>query len=57
MVHSIEGLTRTSKVALEEALGVSILPTSPILRGWSDIRVTSETDLSCDQAAEHRLKS
>ena len=31
MVHSLEGLTRTSKVALEEALGVSILPTSPIL--------------------------
>ena len=31
MVHRIEGLTRTSKVALEEALGVSILPTSPIL--------------------------
>ena len=26
-------------------------------RGWSDIRVTSETDLSCDQVAEHRLKS
>ena len=31
MVHSLGGLTRTSKVALEEALGVSILPTSPIL--------------------------
>ena len=31
MVHSLEGLTRTSKVALEESLGVSILPTSPIL--------------------------
>ena len=31
MVHSLEGLSRTSKVALEEALGVSILPTSPIL--------------------------
>ena len=31
MVHSLEGLTRTSKIALEEALGVSILPTSPIL--------------------------
>ena len=24
MVHSLEGLTRTSKVALEESLGVSI---------------------------------
>ena len=31
MVHSLEGLTKTSKVALEEALGVSILPTSPFL--------------------------
>ena len=31
MVHSLEGPTRTSKVGLEEALGVSILPTSPIL--------------------------
>ena len=31
MVHSLEGLTRTSKIALEEALGVSILPTSSIL--------------------------
>ena len=31
MVHSLEGLTKTSKVALEEPLGVSILPTSPIL--------------------------
>ena len=31
MVHSLKGRTRTSKVALEEALGVSILPTSPIL--------------------------
>ena len=31
MVHSLEGLTRTSKVALEEALGISILPTSPVL--------------------------
>ena len=31
MVHSLEGLTRTSKIALEEALEVSILPTSPIL--------------------------
>ena len=30
-MHSLEGLTRTSKIALEEALGVSILPTSPIL--------------------------
>ena len=30
-VHSLDGLTRTSKVALEEALGVSILPTFPIL--------------------------
>ena len=32
MVRSLEGLTRTSKVALEEALGVSFLPTSPILQ-------------------------
>ena len=31
MVHSLEGLTRTSKVALEEPLGVSILSNSPIL--------------------------
>ena len=30
-MRSLEGLTRTSKIALEEALGVSILPTSPIL--------------------------
>ena len=26
-------------------------------RGWSNIRVTSETDLSCDQVAEHLFKS
>ena len=32
------------------ALGVSILPTSSILQ------VISETDLSCDQVAEHHLK-
>ena len=31
VVHRFEGLARTSKVALEEVLGVSILPTSPIL--------------------------
>ena len=31
IVHSLEGLIRTSKIALEEALGISILPTSPIL--------------------------
>ena len=31
MVHSLEGLTRTSKVALEESLGVSISSKSPIL--------------------------
>ena len=31
MVRSLEGLTRTSEVALEEALGVSVLPTYPIL--------------------------
>ena len=30
-MRSLEGLTRTSKIALDEALGVSILPTSPIL--------------------------
>ena len=30
-MHSLEGLTKTSKIALEEALGVLILPTSPIL--------------------------
>ena len=33
VVHSLEGLTRTGKIALEEALGVSISSTSPILRG------------------------
>ena len=31
MVHSVEGLTRTGKVALEESLGVSISSNSPIL--------------------------
>ena len=31
MVHSLEGLTRTSQAALEESLGVSILLNSPIL--------------------------
>ena len=31
MVHSLEGLTRTSKVAVEESLGVSISSNSPIL--------------------------
>ena len=31
MVHSLDGLTRTSKFALEESLGVSILSDSPIL--------------------------
>ena len=31
MVHSLEGLTRTSKVGLDEVLGVSILPTYPVL--------------------------
>ena len=39
MVHSLEGLTRTSKVALEESLGVSISSKSPILRG---VGATSE---------------
>ena len=38
MVHSLECLTRTSKAALEESLGVSIVSTSPILP-WCDIRV------------------
>ena len=31
MVHSLEGLTRTSKVALEESLGVSISSNSPFM--------------------------
>ena len=31
MVRNLEKLTKTSKVSLEEDLGVSILPTSPIL--------------------------
>ena len=31
MVHGLEGLTRTSKAALEESLRVSIVSTSPIL--------------------------
>ena len=31
MVHSLDGLTTTSKVALEESLGVSISSNSPIL--------------------------
>ena len=31
MVHSLEGLNRPSKNVLEETLGVSILPISPIL--------------------------
>ena len=34
MVHSLEGLTRTSQVALEESLGTSISSNSPILQ-WS----------------------
>ena len=56
-VHSLEGLTRTSEVALEESLGVSILSNSPILPWWCDIRVFSETGSLCDRAAEHLLKS
>ena len=58
MVHSLEGLTRTSKVALVRLLWESQF--CQLLRfccGWSDIRVISETDLSSDQVAEHRLKS
>ena len=31
MIHSLEGLTRTSKASLEESLGVSILSNSPFL--------------------------
>ena len=57
MVHSLEGLTRTSKVALEEALESTFCQLLRFCRGWSDLRVTSETDLSCDQAVEHYLKS
>ena len=53
MVHSLEGLTRTSKVALEESLGVSISSNSPILlwlvrhqslpRNWFVVRSSGRT--------------
>ena len=38
MVHSFEGLTRTSQVALEESLGVSISSNSPLVRHQSFLR-------------------
>ena len=55
MVHSLEGLTRISKVVLEESLGVSISSSSPILP-WL-VRRQSFIRNKFVRAAEHLLKS
>ena len=57
MVHRLEGSPERARLLWKRLWESKFCQLLRFCRGWSDIRVTSETDLSCDQVAEHRLKS
>ena len=56
MVHSLEGLTRTSKAALDEALGLDLVEFSDSAVVGATSEFFSDTGLLSDRVGQHLLK-